>query len=1073
MSEPNLHIKIDMQSILDAAPFGVHLWNRNGEIVHCNQATVNLFKLADKQEFLERFYDFSPEIQPDGRSSKDAGAIYIQKVLGEGAQRFEWTHRSKDGELIPCEITLLPVDHTDGLIAAYIRDLREQKCMMQRLSDAAARFKAVAANYSGVIWSVNRDRIITMFDGQYLKTIGVTSDFLEGKSLEAARQKNRHLDILEHTEKTFSEGPQDWVSQIGGKLFHSRTAPMYDKNGTVTGVMGHTDDMTETLRLQQELEAALEKSEAAARGLKIAQVTTSAMFESNPQINILFDSNFKVVDCNPAAVSFMGFASKEEMLAGFVERMVKSIPAFQPNGQPSVSMAERLIATARTGYAKFDTVIRMGGIERNLSMELKRIPYEGSFAVVGYVFDLTDIRQREAELARAHEKNELQLTKLNAAVKATKIGLWDVVIVDNNPSNPANVFSWSDEFRYMLGYADETDFPNVFESWADRLHPDDKSGAIESIAKHLSDKTGKTPYDAEFRMLKRNGESAYFHATGETIRDKDGNAIRIAGAIMDITETKSILLDTQRQRIEAEAASKAKSSFLSAMSHEIRTPMNAIIGITDIQLQNDALPESVKEALGKIYASSDMLLGIINDILDLSKIEAGKLELSVGKYETASLISDTTQLNMMRIGSKPIEFELSVDENTPAVLLGDELRVKQILNNILSNAFKYTAEGTVKLSVSTKSIEGSDREDMLVFRISDTGQGMTKEQIATLFDEYSRFNTDANRTTEGTGLGMSITRNLVLLMRGEILVESEPMKGSVFTVRLPQAKIGSDVLGRELTENLHEFRSSNNAQMKRVQITREPMPYGSVLIVDDVDTNIYVAKGLLAPYKLRIDSANSGFSAIEKIKKGKQYDIIFMDHMMPGMDGIEATKAIRALGYKQSIVALTANAVVGQADIFLGSGFDDYISKPIDIRQLNAVLNKLIRDKQPVGLHIAVRSNEKVGKEVFPAPAPKPGFSISLRFAEIFSRDAIKSLAALDVVYEKNNFRDADNMRAYLLHVHGMKGALAGIGKTDLADAAAKLELAAREGKVDAIASETPAFLDALRAFVAELAAKF
>ena len=559
-------------------------------------------------------------------------------------------------------------------------------------------------------------------------------------------------------------------------------------------------------------------------------------------------------------------------------------------------------------------------------------------------------------------------------------------------------------------------------------------------------------------------------------------------ALDRIVQERTVELEEALQ--EEEAANKAKSAFLSTMSHEIRTPMNAILGITEIQLQNTSLDVSVKEALGKLYSSGDLLLGIINDILDLSKIEAGKLELIIDKYEIASLVSDTAQLNMMRIGSKPIEFELRVDERLPALLMGDELRVKQIMNNLLSNAFKYTERGTVELSITSEggaggggagsgggaggtgsgssAGSGGGKEATLVIHVSDTGQGMTQEQVSKLFDEYSRFNMEANRTTEGTGLGMSITRNLVKLMNGEISVQSEPGKGSVFTVKLPQEVIGDELLGSESAENLHLFRTRSRAQMKRVQVTREPMPYGSVLIVDDVETNIYVAKGLMSPYELKIDSASSGFEAIEKIKAGNVYDIVFMDHMMPKMDGIEATSIIRGEGYTNPIVALTANAVAGQADIFLHSGFDDFISKPIDVRQLNTILNNLIRDKQtPETLEAAreaAANNEAQGAG---DEAPQ---GIDPEFAKVFVRDAKKALALLDAIADKGSYGNEEDLRSYVINVHGMKSALANVKETGLSETARKLEEAGREKKLDYIEAETQGFLASLKAFIESLA---
>jgi CheY-like chemotaxis protein len=245
------------------------------------------------------------------------------------------------------------------------------------------------------------------------------------------------------------------------------------------------------------------------------------------------------------------------------------------------------------------------------------------------------------------------------------------------------------------------------------------------------------------------------------------------------------------------------------------------------------------------------------------------------------------------------------------------------------------------------------------------------------------------------------------------------------------------------------------------------MPYGSVLVVDDVETNIFVAKGLMAPYQVKFDSADSGFAAIEKIKSGNVYDVVFMDHMMPVMDGVEATGIIRSLGYDSPIVALTANAVAGQADIFLGSGFDDFISKPIDIRQLNSVLNKLIRDKQPPEVIEAARKQAATVKKQSPDDITQA--VVDPRFAEVFVRDALRALAALEVISEAEDYGNEDALRTYIIEVHGMKSALASIGEADLSETASTLESAGREREIEVISSKTPAFLKSLRALAERL----
>jgi CheY-like chemotaxis protein len=367
--------------------------------------------------------------------------------------------------------------------------------------------------------------------------------------------------------------------------------------------------------------------------------------------------------------------------------------------------------------------------------------------------------------------------------------------------------------------------------------------------------------------------------------------------------------------------------------------------------------------------------------------------------------------------------------------------------------------------------ERSDNDDCvtLTISVSDTGQGMTKEQITSLFDEYSRFNTDSNRMTEGTGLGMSITRKLTLLMGGEISIDSEPGKGSTFTVRLPQKKVSDAVLGKDLANNLCNFRTNSSSRLRMIQPVREKMPYGSVLIVDDVETNIYVAKGLMYPYELKIESVDSGFEAIRKINDGNMYDIVFMDHMMPKMDGIEATKTIRNMGYKHPIVALTANAVAGQADIFLENGFDDFISKPIDIRQLNLILNKLVRDK-----HLS--ENTKVTRKeidvIIEQTANDVQQSIDPQLAEICTRDALRSIEALDAICDKRGEYSDDDIRKFHVHVHGMKSVLANIGKKDLSDVASELEISVSKGNIEVKIPEIQAFISSLRALIDELVPK-
>jgi CheY-like chemotaxis protein len=362
----------------------------------------------------------------------------------------------------------------------------------------------------------------------------------------------------------------------------------------------------------------------------------------------------------------------------------------------------------------------------------------------------------------------------------------------------------------------------------------------------------------------------------------------------------------------------------------------------------------------KIKTSGETLLGIVNDILDLSKAEQGQLSILNEKYDIASTINDAVNLNVVRIGTKPLKFILDVSPETPAALFGDAKRIRQILNNLLSNAIKYTDTGSVTLKVWTaqskeKPAGPDDKTTTLYMRVSDTGIGVKPENMNLLFEEYKQVESGKTHQVEGTGLGLPITRILLRKMGGEISVESEFGKGSTFTAWLPQGILDKKTLGEETVRKLANRDYKNARVRKGERLVRKPMPQGKILIVDDMQINLDVAKGLLAAYQLQIDTALSGQEAIDKVgtlraTSQKPYDLIFMDHMMPGMDGVEATKKIRE--WEQSvgaepvpIIALTANVMPEIRDMLLKCGFSGYLAKPMDLIELDALLNKYVGSK--------------------------------------------------------------------------------------------------------------------------------
>jgi len=570
-------------------------------------------------------------------------------------------------------------------------------------------------------------------------------------------------------------------------------------------------------------------------------------------------------------------------------------------------------------------------------------------------------------------------------------------------------------------------------------------------------------------LIDEINEVAREHAAGNTrVRV---NSARFRGGYQKAALVINSLIDTvleQREKMQiAQENSQAKSKFLASMSHEIRTPLTAVLGISELQLHDPNLPLETEEAFAKIYSSANTLLGIVNDILDLSKIEAGKMELHEEKYEVAGLLSDIVQLNLAYLGSKRLDFVIDVDERLPASFVGDELRIKQVLNNLLSNAFKYTDNGAVNFRASVADGDEPGYKNMII-AIRDTGWGMNGEQQKALFDEYTRFHVKQAPYKPGIGLGMPITFKLLNMMNAAIDVDSEVGKGTTVTVILPQRIVSDETLGAETAAYLKHFNADAHSAVKRLSFRPEPMPYGRVLVVDDVDANIYVAKGLMGLYRLQIDTCASGLEAIEKIRGGEVYDVVFMDQMMPEISGTEAVAAIRRMNYDLPIVALTANALVGQAEEFLRQGFDGFLSKPIQTAHLNAVLHKLVKDRHrppggatgnavPEGASAAER---KAIGDYFGRYMESSG--IGGKVYRDFAKSQKNAMREITAAVEANDFKTAHRL------AHTLKGLAGLVGERALADVAKKAETAFGEGVVpsgltDSLGAETERVLDKIK----------
>ena len=687
--------------------------------------------------------------------------------------------------------------------------------------------------------------------------------------------------------------------------------------------------------------------------------------------------------------------------------------------------------------------------------------------------------RNQLKLLREKLTAEYDIMKYKLANDALNIALWDMDVVSGDPINPNNVFTWSQEFRSMLGYSNEKDFPNLLHTWSDLLHPEDKGKALGAIRAHLIDHTGKTPYDIEYRLMVRSGEYRYFHALGTTMRTSTGVPLRVAGTLMDITDRKQMekaleesnerirlmldstplccqlfdssyskidcneagvilfgfkdkteflhrypelypefqsdgmrstekvityldeavakgrsifnweyklldgtimpaevtlvrikrgddyvlaaytrdlrdynkMIDEMRRAEIAEESNATKSRFLAMMSHEIRTPMNSVMGFTELAL--DALGTDVsphlREYLSKIKDSTIWLLNIVNDILDISKIESGRMELEQIPFDLESVFTRCQSAILPEAKDKGIELNIYVDQLPGRKLVGDQIRLYQALLNLLSNAVKFTDNGLVSF---TSMIHGMDNSEVTVyFEVKDTGIGMTSEQIEKVFDPFIQAEYSTTRNYGGTGLGLSITKNIVEQMGGSLNVESIPGFGSTFSFEVCFDTVEAD--------------DADSAERTVLGIIEKPHFDGLLLICDDNHMNQEIICEHLMKVGLKTIVAENGKVAVEKVQERmdagmEPFDLIFMDIFMPVMDGIEATKRINALQTGTPIIALTANIMVSDLEKYSGQGMRDCLGKPFTSQELWHILLKYLT---PVGISLMDEDSHRSEEE--------------------------------------------------------------------------------------------------------------
>lgn len=526
----------------------------------------------------------------------------------------------------------------------------------------------------------------------------------------------------------------------------------------------------------------------------------------------------------------------------------------------------------------------------------------------------------------------------------------------------------------------------------------------------------------------------------------------------------------------AERSNAAKSDFLANMSHEIRTPLNAVLGMNEMILiesmkGRDELPdddEKVKSIFsdicnysGNIDSAGNSLLSIINDILDLSKIEAGKMEIVNADYKLSSIINDVSNMIAFKAKAKDLQFKVDVEPIIPDDLNGDEVRIRQVITNLLNNAVKYTKDGTISLNIRGKRYDDEDREgDIdLVITVKDTGIGIRQEDIDRLFTKFERMDLESNSTIEGTGLGLTITRSLLEMMGGSIEVESKYGTGSEFTVVIPQKIVADDPIG--------DFREKFEKTINEKNTRKETLyaPHAHILIVDDTRMNLMVAKGLLRNTGINIDTADSGREAIE-LASEKSYDIILMDQRMPEMDGITAMRKIKERKYDYNahtpFICLTADAVSGARERYIAEGFDDYLTKPIDSTALEEMIKKYLpKDKLAASTDAKEVVDDSLG--LFYSNDDETFYKAIL---QEYMEESKKLIPAIEQHYADKDWEN------YGIRVHSLKSTSKIIGATGLFELAASVEAAAKAPDIDAVYRDHDKLMELYKTVLDSVAAR-
>ncbi len=906
------------QIMLDAMPMCCICWDETCHPIACSEESVRLFGVKDRQECLDRFNDLCSTRQPNGELSSTQARIWLEKAFSSDAtHRFEWMHQTLDGTPIPAEITLVPAQQNGRrYILAYTRDLREWHKTMAKMREADERTQIMldATPLCANFWDKNFNNIdcnqeaVKLFGlankQEYLDHFyELSPEFQPNGAASADLAQEYVLEAFENGYKQF-----EWMHQkLNGEAIPAEITLVRVKYKEDFIVVGYTRDL-------RELKATMAK-------MREADERTQLMLDATPLCCNLWNENYENIDCNQEAVKLFELYNKRE----YLDRFNELSPEYQPNGRLSAELARENIETAfEFGYCRFEWMHqKLDGEAIPAEITLVRVKYKDGYIVAGYTRDLRELKATMAKMREADERTQVMLD-------ATPLccNLWnkDLQNIDCN-QEAVKLFELSSKQEYL---------DRFFE-----LSPQYQPGGRPSsdLANEYIEQAFAQGYCRfEWMHQKLDGEPIPAEITLVRVRHRD--EFIVAGYTRDLRELKAMLnemhkveSDLRLARDAAEESTRAKSEFLANMSHEIRTPMNGILGLLRLVLATD-LSLKQRDYLNKTEQSARTLLRIINDILDFSKIEAGKLEMEFVEFTFSDIFGEISDIFSSKISEKGLTFHLSMPDDLPRPVIGDPLRLKQILINLINNSIKFTENG--EIDVGVVKIQQGEQRATFEFSVRDTGIGMTAEQVHALFTPFTQADSSITRKYGGTGLGLAISKNLVDMMGGDIWAESECNKGSTFYFTI--------CLELPTVEQLYlESLCKPRIAATTLPAGCRPTAGARILLVEDNEINQIIAEELLKSDGYHVSIATNGQEAIDMLANGS-YALVLMDIQMPVMDGLTATKLIRDSGeYKDlPIIAMSAHAMKGDREKSLAGGMNDHLTKPIDPELLSATIRKWI-----------------------------------------------------------------------------------------------------------------------------------